>query len=220
MSWNTYWQAQLDGIEETEQHSDRTWQAALALLLLWERRLRRRAAALIADLPTDGGRLSALAFSARVQFRSALAKIVDDFATGASLAIAGVPGAPVVRAPAAGLQRKAVEDAVRIAEAAIKRASDVLAADIAAEAARQAAPVVLDAEAASEAAAAAAARERLLSLPKRRSADVDDLMVDAADNPPRQLAYEGHRVAETVKRLVSRHGTKDEAMAYVLGGDE
>lgn len=97
MAWADYWRSQIDGIEEVEEHSERSWLSALALILLLESRLRRKLAHRAALLPVDerSGRLDFGRRDLIRRFRSASGRDVRLWIRQASLAIAGRRSVPL-----------------------------------------------------------------------------------------------------------------------------
>ena len=89
MSWNRYIQAHAEGIDEVEDEVDRTWAAALALLLLWERRLRAQTGDLLGTLPQRGGRWDTSHPPTMRRFRRRLSNIIEGSIEELSWRIAG-----------------------------------------------------------------------------------------------------------------------------------
>jgi hypothetical protein len=142
-------------------------------------------------------------------------------------------------APVLGLQKTAMDKALDRIERAIEDANKVLKRDIAKRDEEQAKPP--GPRAPGEQAAPGAEQPAPEAAPApsdapgvepvtiqgvnqadakratRRSADMEDIGLDGADNIARHAVFEGFRFRETVNRLVTRQGRRSEAINYIDG---
>lgn len=182
--WARVWQSQIDAIDATDEHMDRTWAAILLLLLYRESQLRLAAVRRASKLPTtDNGRILWRPLGAISRFFRGVQADVQKFIRDSGLDLTGIDvrGGPVIpgrRIPdsviarAMGQQAAATRAAWERTAAAIATAEKQALAEIATEAATAAGAASAAAEA-KKAADAAAAAARAAETATRAGAKAD-----------------------------------------------
>lgn len=117
MTWNRYYQETRDGIEENDRETERTWEAALLLLLLLESRTRRATVRLAGRLPLIRGLVDTKARDDIRRFRSGVRGIVADAIADLEVGLIGktAPGLPDFSKPGTvrGIQGNAIRNVAR-----------------------------------------------------------------------------------------------------------
>lgn len=243
MAWQDYWQTQIDGIEEADAESQKTWLEALALLLLLESRLRRKLARRVVALPVNEAQfIDHLARDAVLRFRIGVRQDVSRWIQEASLAITGRATLGDTPTTASQVPSALAPDAVRKAMATFQdtwdRGRKVAAKDKAKAAAKSEPPGEPPPGAAGATGGgsgskaptgAAAAGGGGSGTPgditetdqppeaRREAIDLIEVTEDQLLNILRNVGFEGRRVEETLIRTTGRFNTVDDALDFLLG---
>lgn len=234
MAWQDYWRTQIDGVEEVDGHSGRTWLAALALLLFWESGLRRKLARRVASLPTNAaGFVDHLARDRVLRFRIAVRSDVERWVRGVSRQLAGrvvATASPVIASAVPGaLGPDAVRHAIKLFDDAWARGRKIVERDEARQASASRgdpgvhrggpgrSPGPDQQGQRGPAGSAAGAVPEQPSAKRREDADFLEAVEDQALNILRHVAYDGRRVTETIVRVTGRFNRPDDALDFLLG---
>ncbi len=216
MAWQDYWRTQIDGVEEVDGHSERTWLAALALLLFWESGLRRKLARRVASLPTNAAGFIDHRYRDEVlRFRAHVRTAVEQWVRGTSRALTGQGPAVATAAVASGVPSAiapdAVRDAIKIFDEAWKRGRKIVERD---ESRPDSRP---DARVRNGGSGGRTAAPEQPPAKRREDADFLEAVEDQTLNILRHIAFDGRRVTETLVRVTGRFNRPDDALDFLLG---
>lgn len=228
MSWSSYWQGQVEAIDETEKQTEVAWKEALAVLLLWERWMRRRTVRGAMGLPiVRGGWIDSSDRGALRVYRSKVRRDAERMAREIRIGLgAGGRGGEIRpigssrRLPPGPLLSN-LDDVIRRVPPIVIPPLDIEGGDRVTVPGRDGGrprriiiPRDMTPEELQE------IEREIANLPEA-GGDLEDrweLGYDALVNIARNAGYEARRVTETVVRLTGRMNRREDIQAYMDGG--
>ena len=205
MSYESYWRAHMRGIEDVEEEQRRRWEEVLALLLLLEGGLRKRIVTLALGVNLNRRRQVE-------RFRVRARTEIDNFISAASI---GIVGRSTLRTlyPAGttgairGIQGAGIRAAAAVQADALVNAMNTLGKDGGiAPKPPGAAPVRLHPDQAG-----------------RFRQDLEDILIEADDNPIRGIHDGANRLMEDIisrTSVFARHGSARDVVHHMVGRDD
>ena len=236
MAWADYWQSHMEGVEAVEEQTDTAWEAALALLILWERRMRRRIARAARGLPlSPAGTFDTTDRSARRAFLGETRRAARDASDGLGRDLGGlsttgdIPRLPPSRRGSfrTGMLTSELERTQRTAQITWERTRQIerrdrermrrIGMEPVPEPGRAAGPVTT-AEVEAVEREADAMTSRIVQHRRQRERaghDLEEIRQDALINILRNSKYSTDRAVEVIGRLSNRFGTPDDLLDYL-----
>ena len=226
MSWDTYWQGQAKAIDETEKQTRTAWKEALAVMLLWERWMRRRTVRGAMNLPIiRGGWIDTSKRAEITRYRAAVRRDAERMAREVRLGLGA--GGDDMR-PIGKTRRLPPGPLIDNLDDVIHRVPPVIIPQVDIDGGEKVTVPGVD-----------GGRGRTVVVPRdmtpedleeiereinrlpEAGGELEDrweLGYDALVNIARNAGYEARRVTETVVRLTGRMNRREDIQAYMDGG--